>query len=147
MIFIDSREKKFDHIVADFQKRAIFYYVKKLNVGDYMSSNMPNVSIDRKANLDEIASNLSSGKGNYHRFLNEVKRAKSEGVRLIVLIEGTNCKTLEDVKAWHSKYSNIDGGWLFKQMQNLTFAYQVEWRFCRKCDTGRIIAELLKYGR
>lgn len=144
MLIVDTREQKWKHIEEYLESHNIAYKMQKLDIGDYMLTENPRVSIDRKANLDEIGSNLMSGKGNYHRFLKEVKRAKTSGVRLIVLIEGTNCKRVEDVKLWKSKYTRITGGWLFRQMQNLTYGYGIEWRFCRSNQTAKTILELLK---
>lgn len=147
MLIVDTREKRWKHIEEYFWSHNIAYKMQKLDIGDYMLTENPRVSIDRKANLDEIGSNLMSGKGNYHRFLKEVKRAKMSGVHLIVLIEGTNCRRVEDVKLWRSKYSNITGGWLFRQMQNLTYGYGIEWRFCRSNQTAKTILKLLKGER
>ena len=144
MLIVDTREQKWKHIEEYLESHNIAYKMQKLDIGDYMLTENPRVSIDRKANLDEIGSNLMSGKGNYHRFLKEVKRAKMSGVRLIVLIEGTSCKRVEDVKLWKSKYTKITGGWLFRQMQNLTYGYGIEWRFCRSNQTAKTILELLK---
>lgn len=146
MLLVDSRERKWKHIEDYLYSHNISYKVIKLDVGDYMSSDNPTVSVDRKANLDEISGNLMSGKGNYHRFLSEVKRAKSNGIKLIVLIEGTNCRSIEDVKRWKSKHSRIDGGWLYRQMVNLSYAYGVEWRFCQRRCTAKAILTLLERG-
>ena len=144
MLIVDTREKRWKHIEEYLYCHNIEYKIQKLDIGDYMLTENPRISIDRKANLDEISSNLMSGQGNYHRFLKEVKRAKLNGVRLIILIEGTNCKCVEDVKLWRSKYSNITGGWLFRQMKNLSYGYGVEWRFCRSNQTAKTILNLLK---
>ena len=144
MLIVDTREKRWKHIEEYLYCHNIEYKIQKLDIGDYMLTENPRISIDRKANLDEISSNLMSGQGNYHRFLKEVKRAKLNGVKLIILIEGTNCKCVEDVKLWRSKYSNITGGWLFRQMKNLSYGYGVEWRFCRSNQTAKTILNLLK---
>lgn len=144
MLIVDTREKRWKHIEEYLWSHNIEYKIQKLDIGDYMLTENPRICIDRKANLDEISSNLMSGKENYHRFLKEVKRAKSSGIKLIVLIEGTSCKCVEDVKLWRSKYSNITGGWLFKQMKNLTYGYGVEFRFCRSNQTAKTIMKLLK---
>lgn len=144
MLLIDTREKRWKHIEEYLWSHNIEYKMQKLDIGDYMLAENPHVSIDRKANLDEISSNLMSGQGNYHRFLKEVKRANLNGVRLIILVEGTNCKCMDDVKQWRSKYSNITGGWLFRQMKNLSYGYGVEFRFCRSNQTAKTIIKLLK---
>ena len=144
MLIVDTREKRWKHIEEYLWSHNIEYKIQKLDIGDYMLTENPRISIDRKANLDEIGHNLMSGQGNYHRFLKEVKRAKLSGVRLIILIEGTNCKCVEDVKSWRSKYSNINGGWLSRQMTNLHYGYGVEFRFCRSSQTAKTILNLLK---
>ena len=92
MLIVDSREKKWKHIEDYLWTHNIDYKIQKLDFGDYMLTEIPNICIDRKSNLDEISHNLMSGKGNYHRFLKEVKRAKLSGVHLVILIEGTNCR-------------------------------------------------------
>lgn len=144
MILVDSREKKWKHIESHFWTHNIEYKVLKLDVGDYMSSDNPQVSIDRKANLDEVCMNLSSGKGNYHRFLAEVKRARQQGIKLIVLVEGTSARSLPEVKRWKSKYTRYDGQWLYKQMLQVNYAYGVEWRFCKTNQTAKEILRLLQ---
>lgn len=144
MLIVDSREKKWKHIEDYLWAHNIEYKIQKLDFGDYMLTEKPNICIDRKANLDEISQNLMSGKGNYHRFLKEVKRAKSSGVHLVILIEGTCCKSMEDVKQWQSKHSRITGGWLYTQMKNLSYAFGVEWRFCGTNMTAKEILKILE---
>lgn len=143
MLIIDTREKKWEHIKHYFDTHNIEYEVRKLDTGDYFNTENPNVVIDRKANLQEVCQNLSSGRENIHRFMNECKRAKASRIRFIVLIEGTNCKTLADVKVWTSKYTKYTGMWLFRAMERLYYAYGVEWMFCRKSETAKKILELL----
>lgn len=143
MLIVDTREKRWKHIENYLWIHNIEYKIEKLDVGDYMLTEKPHISIDRKANLDEISANLMSGQGNYHRFLKEVKRAKSSGIKLIILIEGTRCRSVEDVKKWRSKYSNITGAWLYRQMKNLSYGYGIDWRFCRADQTAKNIIKIL----
>ena len=145
MIIIDSREKKFEHITAYFDKHGIPYEVRKLNTGDYYNTDNPSVVVDRKANLQEVCSNLSVGKSNRIRFTDECKRAFSDKIRLIVLIEGTNYKELDEIKAWKSKHSWHTGRWLLDGMFRLSVAFGVEWKLCRKNLTAKTILELLDY--
>ena len=144
MLIVDSREKKWKHIEDYLWAHNIEYKIQKLDFGDYMLTEKPDICIDRKANLDEISHNLMSGKENYHRFLKEVKRAKSSGVHLVILIEGTNCISMEDVNQWQSKHSSITGGWLYTQMKNLYYAFGVEWRFCKYDYTAKEILRILE---
>lgn len=147
MIIVDTREQKWDHIRAYFDKQGIEYVIQKLNEGDYFNTEYPHVVIDRKANLQEICGNLSSGQGNIIRFINECKRAKDNNLRFIVLIEGTSCRRIADLATWKSKYSKHTGKWLTDKMFSLTVTYDVEWVFCRKNETAKKILNLLGYER
>lgn len=145
MIVVDSREKKWDHIRKYFEANGIEFEIKKLDAGDYFSTDQGDVVVDRKQNLQELCGNLSKGNGNIIRFINECRRAKEQGIRLVVLIEGTNCQTVKDVSGWKSKYTKHSGKWLTDKMFNLTVSYNVEWQFCKKNETATKILEILKY--
>ena len=145
MIVVDTREKKWDHIRKYFEDNGIQYEVKKLDVGDYFSTEQGDVVVDRKQNLQEICSNLSKGDSNIVRFVNECKRAKEKQIQLVVLIEGTNCRSVKDLTGWKSKYSKHSGKWLTEKMFNLTVSYGVEWQFCKKNETATKILEILNY--
>jgi len=145
MIIVDSREKKWEHIRKTFEKSGVPYEVHKLDVGDYYNTNAPYIVVDRKANLQEVCSNLSYGKNNRTRFVNECRRARIQHLKFIVLIEGTSCKTTADVREWKSKFSKHTGHWLLNEMFRLSMAYGVEWEFCKKNQTTNKILELLKY--
>ena len=84
MIIIDTREKKYQHIKDYFDKCGIPYEVRKLDTGDYLNTDNPSVVVDRKANLQEVCSNLSAGKSNRIRFTDECKRAFMNKIKLIV---------------------------------------------------------------
>lgn len=145
MIVVDTREKKWDHIRKYFEANGIEFEIKKLDAGDYFSTDQGDVVVDRKQNLQELCGNLSKGNGNIIRFTNECRRAKEQGIRLVVLIEGTNCQTVKDVSGWKSKYTKHSGKWLTDKMFNLTVSYDVEWQFCKKNETATKILEILKY--
>lgn len=148
MIIIDSREKKWEHIQKYFDDHEVEYvFPQKLDTGDYFNTENPLIVVDRKANLQEICMNLSKGQGNIVRFTNEVKRAKADGMRFIVLIEGTNAKSVKDIATWKSKYSKHTGKWLVDKMFQLTVGYGVEWVFCKKNETAKKILELLEYDK
>lgn len=147
MIIVDSREQKWEHIKDYLERNNIPYTVQKLDVGDYMNTEHPEIVIDRKANLQEVCTNLQSGKENIHRFMKECRRAREQSLEFVVLIEGTNCKDLNDAKRWKSKYSNHTGDWLVRQMKTLDYAFNISWMFCKKNETPRKILELLHYDK
>ena len=76
VILIDTREKKIDHITNSFDKAGIKYKVKALKYGDYsfiLTKNLDlgiprdvsfegKVVIERKANLEELSTNLTKGR-------------------------------------------------------------------------------------
>ena len=147
MIIVDTREQKWDHIKKYFDEHGVEYVVQKLNEGDYLNTEHPQIVIDRKRNVQEICSNLSSGKRNIIRFVNECKRARAKKIRFIVLIEGTNCRNTSDLVTWKSKYTKHTGKWLLDKMFSLTVSYDVEWMLCKTNETAKMILEVLEYGK
>lgn len=142
MIICDTREKKNAHILQYFDQHGIEYAIRKLDTGDYMSTSRDRLTIDRKQDLSEICGNLCSP--DKSRFWREVRRAKAERVKMIVLIEqGGAFKTLKDVPQWRGKYTKVTGYQLYNEMCRCSIAYGVEFLFCDKRSTGRRIAELL----
>lgn len=152
MIYVDSREKRWQHIEDWFKAHGVEYRPSvALATADYINPDNPKTIVDRKANLSEIAGNLStckmkSGKTNESRFRREVLRAYRSKVRFIVLIEGTNCTCVQDVAkvARINEYTKHTGQWLFQQMFEFENAYGVEWMFCKKSETAKRICELLE---
>lgn len=139
MIICDTREKKNQHVLDYFDLKGIEYTVAKLDTGDYMIPD-GSVTVDRKASLDELASNLCSRS---HRFWREVRRSHDTGLKLIVLIEDGHYHGIEEVKEWKSAYSRVSGRYLADMMAKVAIAYGVEFLFCWKQDAGRRIKDLL----
>ena len=145
MIICDTRERKNQHIIDYFESNGVQYSVKKLNTGDYMNTENEHLTIDRKQNLDELCSNLCSP--DKSRFWREVRRAKAERIRMIVLVEqGGDIKCLNDVPKWKSKYTKVTGIRLYNEICRCHIAYGVEFWFCDKRTTGKRIAEILGQG-
>ena len=147
-LWIDSREKwtqpqsSDTHLSAYFDRHGIDWEVKKLDVGDYMLDGNDTISVDRKASIDELASNLLN-REDKSRFMREVRRAKESGLHLVVLIESNKYKTIPDLREWRSKYSGISGRSLMDAIYKTHISYGVEFLFCPKISTGRRIIELL----
>lgn len=116
--------------------------VRKLDVGDYMLEG-GKITIDRKENLDELAKNLTNAR-DHARFMKEVRRAREQGLKLIVLCEhGGQIKSIPDVAGWTSKYSPVSGRFLMERIYQVHISYGVEFLFCDKRTTARRILELL----
>ena len=142
MIICDTREKKNQHILDYFDQRRIPYTIRKLDTGDYMESDNARLTIDRKQNLDELCGNLFSP--DKSRFWREVRRAKENKIRMIVLIEeGGKIRCLKDVPNWRSKYKKVTGYRLYNEICRCHIAYGVEFWFCDKRATGKRIVEIL----
>lgn len=142
MYIFDTREKKNDHVKAYFDKHGIAYRVEILDVGDYMVEG-GKVSVDRKQNLSELATNLMN-RADHARFWKEVRRAREQGIKLIVLCEhGGKVKTIKDVSEWSSPYSPVSGRALMEEIYKCHISYGVEFLFCSKRSTGKRIVELL----
>ena len=142
-ITIDSREKKCEHIKAWFEKNGIEYEVKKLDVGDYMLTDNPKISVDKKQNLSELSRNLTN-KADHSRFWKEIRRAREQGIKLYILCEhGAKIKSIQDVAQWHDKYSGVSGRHLMDIIYRLHIGWDVEILFCSKQQTAKKIIEIL----
>lgn len=140
----DTREKRNEHIKAYFEKHGIEYISWKLGVGDYQIEGKPQISVDRKRNLQELSKNLMNAK-DHSRFWKEVRRAKEQKIKLVVLVEhGGQIKSIEDVAKWTDKYSGVSGRNLANEIYRVHIAYGVEFLFCDKRSTARRIIEILE---
>ena len=147
-IIVDTREKPraIVRILAEFDRKGVTVVRRALNFADYWNPANPDVIVDRKQNLLEVASNVVQGRA---RFLREVERCNRAGCHLIVLVEhGNRVKTLEDVIAWKNPRLResplaVSGERLFRIMHAMANHYGFEWQFCNKQSTGRRIIEIL----
>lgn len=140
-IIIDSREKKCDHIKAYFDRQGIEYEIRKLDEGDYQIDGQPNLTVDRKKDMQEMYNCVVNDKS---RFYKEVRRCHDKGIKLYILIEhSSQIKTLEDVPKWKSKYGTISSREIMERLYRLHISYNVEVLFCDKRSTGRRIVEIL----
>lgn len=122
---------------------------EKLDVGDYMTSHDAKISVDRKQNLQEVCYNLVQEK---KRFEAECERARSAGIKLVILVEhGGIITSLERVKEWKnprlmtSPYA-VSGVRLQYMMAVLAAKYGIEWEFCQKRFTANRIISILRRG-
>lgn len=120
----------------------------KVIVGDYCRP--PEVAIDTKENMAEIAANIGGSREEHQRFINELKLAQEIGTRLYILIENTDgIRTVQDVQSWKNPRSKasphcIQGPRLAKAMDTIAERYGCRFRFCRPEEAARIIAEILQ---
>ena len=143
-ILIDTRDKAqaIKGITEYFDRHGILRERTKLDTGDYMLDGQPNLVIDRKQSLSELAHNLLSP--DRARFYREVRRARDNGIKLIILCEhGPDVKTFADVKNWKPKYGKVSGKALADAIFRLEVGYGVMVLYCSKRSTGKRIIEIL----
>ena len=141
MYIFDTREKKNDHIKAYFESHGIPFKVQKLDEGDYQIDGNPNITVDRKQNMQEMYNCVVNDKS---RFYKEIRRCYEKGIKLYILIEhGPQIKTLEDVPKWKNKYGTISSREIMERLYRLHISYGVEILFCSKRQTAKKIIEIL----
>lgn len=158
LLIVDSREKPkaIGKILKYFEEQGIDYEVSKLLFGDYMEYSRPDLVIDRKQNIAELAKNCTV---EHERFRRELERVKRTGSELIVLVEQNRfvdrgkpvkVETVEDLLTWSSPHTVVRGEKVYRVLRSWMAKYPLQVRFCDKRQTGRQIVELLygdKHGR
>lgn len=167
IILEDTRNKPDKHKLknAFFEKNNVSVQRTKLYVGDYTLPTNQSVCIDTKENLNEVVSNIIH---QHERFRDECIRAQAANIKLIVLIEETNIKTIDDIKKWENprlhrynkiKYMHSIGKWLnvpmpkgkppvnniqiIKILTTMQNKYGVQFMFCTPDKAGATILNLL----
>ena len=140
----------------------------KLYVGDISLLHNQSVCIDLKGlGMREIYSNLVQ---QHERFRRECQRAQDAHIRLIVLVEEDEIKSVDGVEFWANprmmQYANlamahahgkllskklpskppISSKRLMNMMKVMSAKYGVEWRFCPKAEAGMRVEQILTGG-
>lgn len=146
----DTREKKNQHVLDYFEAVGIKYEIAKLDFGDYMDAYRPEIVIDRKQNIAELAKNVV-GKDR-DRFVRELERAQAAGSKMIILVEQNRYKDRDrwisvkepaDLMLWSSPHTKIRGERVFRSVSSLIHKYGISVRFCDKRSTGKEIIRIL----
>ena len=141
----DTRNQvgKHKQLNSDLESKGVKVIRSKLYVGDYARLDKQNIAIDTKKDWVEVAGNICGKQ--HERFRNECLRAKSVGIRLIILVEEQIC-----VEQWKSPlnrqkkaYTQVKGETLAKAMRTMTEKYGVEFMNCSKERTAEVILNLL----
>ena len=139
-LIIDSREKQkaIKNILKAFDSNGVEYETSKLLFGDYMDFSRPQIVVDRKQNIAELAKNCTT---DHDRFVRELERAKKAGSRLVILVEQNRYKdrekwvrveTIEDLMLWSNPHTTIRGEKIFRILSSWIAKYPIEVRFCDK---------------
>lgn len=144
LIIIDTREKKNQHITEYLESENIRFQSRAMSVGDYTFElpdhkhlNLDNkYLIERKASLDELAGNFTTGR---ERFAREFERVTPDQ-RLHLVLEDF---TWNDLNA-----HNYRSGFLPQAYRASLLAWAVKYRFqtwtVKRSDSPQFIYELLK---
>ena len=137
------------------------YYIKEkgLKVGDYtIAVQLPNgevinfqdkVVVERKADLNELASNFydtkSKDENGLTRIEREFLRAKEQGIKIHLLIETEDAmsKILSSKHFRYDKASKINPKSFMMMFLSLCNRYDINVWYCNKKDSSRIIHDLL----
>lgn len=117
----------------------------KMFVGDITLLNNQSICIDLKKDLLEVCGNVAQ---QHERFCAELRKAKENEIKLIILVEQKGIGCLDDVREWVNPRLKksplaISGERLHKILYSLEKKYGCEFRFCEKKDTGKVIVDLL----
>ena len=154
LLLIDSREKPkaTAKILKDFDTLGVEHVTTKLLFGDYCDYNRPQLVIDRKQNIAELAKNCTS---EHERFRRELERAKKAGAQLVILVEQNRYRDRDewvsvrepvDLIRWSSPHTMVRGEKVFRVLASWCAKYPVTVRFCHKRSTGRMIEKILYEG-
>ncbi len=139
VVLVDSREKENSHIIDYFDKKNIPYKKKALAQGDYsfFVPTNPNlsiprdlyfnnyISIERKASLEELSSNLSQQRD---RFEKELSLCKAQ---MILLIENANYSDIitGNYNSQYNKKSFLGSLHSFQFKYNLPFFFMPDNKY------------------
>ena len=152
-LLIDTREKPkaIENILKTFDSEGIQYERTKLLFGDYADYNRPQIVIDRKQNIAELAKNCTV---EAERFKKELERAQRANSRLVILVEQNRYKDREtwvqvrdisDLMLWSNTHTTIRGEKVFRVLSAWVSKYDISVVFCDKRQTGQKILEII-YG-
>ena len=154
-IIVDTREKPkaIVRILEHFDRSGIPYERSKLFFGDYMDFNRPQLVIDRKQDIAELAKNCTT---EHERFRGELERVKKCSAHLVILVEQNRYKDRDewiqvekpiDLIRWSSPHTMVRGEKVYRVLASWSAKYPISVVFCDKRSTGRLITEILYTGR
>ncbi len=151
VILTDTREqptekskKRYESFGVPYERRTLSYgdysYNAKLPSGKWLFDENETVSglavVERKMNLDELASCLTHSRDRFER---EFKRAKGHNARIFLLVENATWENLLNGK-YRSKFNSKA---FFASLCAWLVRYDLQLVFCKEDTSGKIIKELL----
>lgn len=117
----------------------------KLPYGDYIQA--PEISVDTKQDLQEIATNMCGAPREKKRFREECKLAQDAGAVLVFLIEDERIGDISDLygrSIWIPPGKTIPGDQLAQAMHTMSQRYGCRFVFCHPKDAGKRVKEILE---
>ena len=132
---------------------------KGLKTGDFtLVVQLPNqqqinfqdkIIIERKNSLNELCQNLfdDKDKNGMTRFERELKRAKEQGIKVILLVEveDMHSKILSSKYFRFDKASKVSPKAFNSILRSLQARYNISIEYCNKKDSARLIHDILYY--
>ena len=154
-LLIDTREKPkaIQSILRALDESHIVHESTKLLFGDYMDWNRPDIVIDRKQSIAELAKNCTV---EHDRFKREMEKAQKAGATLVILVEQNRYKSgdkwihvddISDLLLWDSPHTTIRGEKVFRVLRSWQSKYPIRVEFCDKRSTGKRIIEIIYGGK
>ena len=136
-----------------------FKQEKGLKTGDFtLAIQLPNqcvinfqdkIIIERKKDLNELCCNLFDKKDSegLTRFERELKRAKEQGIKVILLVEteDMHSKILSSKHFRYDKASKVSPKAFNSILRSLQARYDISIEYCNKKDSARLIHDILYY--
>ena len=136
-----------------------FKQEKGLKTGDFtLVVQLPNqqqinfqdkIVIERKKDLNELCCNLFDKKDSegLTRFERELKRAKEQGIKVILLVEveDMHSKILSSKHFRYDKASKVSPKSFNAILRSLQAKYNISIEYCNKKDSARLIHDILYY--
>lgn len=136
-----------------------FKQEKGLKTGDFtICTQLPNgcqinfqdkIVIERKKDLNELCCNLFDKKDSegLTRFERELKRAKEQGIKVILLVEveDIHSKILTGKHFRYDKASKVSPKAFNSILRALQARYDISIEYCNKKDSARLIHDILYY--
>lgn len=142
-VVCDSREQVNGHVTAWLDKNGISHQSRALETGDYTAmlggyTFEDEVVIERKANLDEIAGNFTTGR---ERFEREMIRAKANGIKVFLIVENASWSDI----LLHNYRSELKPKSFFATLLSWQARFNLTIVFCKPSETGQILYGTLYY--
>ncbi len=146
VIIEDTRQQsgKHERKHQQFDELGVLVIRSKLPFGDY--ARVPDIAVDTKASLFEVANNLCGNVAEKQRFIRECKSARDAGTTLVFLVEVGKYKCAADLIGHDIQLKNgktIKGQQLYLAMTSVSERYGCRFEFCPPGKSGKRICELL----